>query len=61
MILADFLHDNTESEKYLEKAVSSCLSDLDYAMIGYANVFFKNKDYDFIACKHNACIPINLF
>lgn len=46
MILADFLHDNTESEKYLEKAVSSCLSDLDYAMIGYANVFFKNKDYD---------------
>lgn len=46
MILADFLHDNTESEKYLGKAVSSCLSNLDYAMIGYANVFFKNGDYD---------------
>ena len=46
MILADFLHDNTEAEKYLGKAVSSCLADLDYAMIGYANVFFKDKDYD---------------
>lgn len=46
MILADFLHDHTEARQYLAKAVSSCLADLDYAMIGYANVFFRLGDYD---------------
>lgn len=46
MILADVLHDHTEARQYLAKAVSACLADLDYAMIGYANVFFRLGDYD---------------
>lgn len=46
MILADVLHDHREARQYLAKAVSACLADLDYAMIGFANVFFRLGNYD---------------
>ena len=45
MVLADFLHD-MEGKKYLAKAADAALADLDSVMIGFANVFFNQKNYD---------------
>lgn len=45
MVLADFLHD-MEGRRYLARAADAALADLDSVMIGFANVFFNQKNYD---------------
>ncbi len=46
MVLSDCLHDADGAEKYLRNALSTFAEDINYIMIGYANVFFQRKDYD---------------
>lgn len=45
MVLGDYLHNADEAEKYLGKAFSSYADDINFIMVGYANVFFQRKDY----------------
>lgn len=45
MVLGDYLHNADEAEKYLGKAFSSYVDDINFIMVGYANVFFQRKDY----------------
>lgn len=46
MVLGDYLHDADEAEKYLGRAFRSYADDINFIMVGYANVFFQRKDYD---------------
>lgn len=46
MILADYIHDIDEAGKYLGMAVASVIANLDYAMVGYINVFFQKGNHD---------------
>lgn len=46
MVLSDCLHDADGAEKYLNKAFAAFAEDINYIMIGYANVFFRRKNYD---------------
>ncbi len=46
MVLSDCLHDTDGAEKYLVKAFAAFAEDINYIMIGYANVFFQRKNYD---------------
>ena len=46
MVLGDFLHDASEAEKYLGKAFTAFLEDINFIMVGYANVLFQRKAYD---------------
>lgn len=46
MVLSDYLHDAGGAEKYLIKAFATFAEDINYIMIGYANVFFQRKNYD---------------
>lgn len=46
MVLGDFLHDADEAEKYLGKAFAAFLEDINFIMVGYANVLFQRKAYD---------------
>lgn len=46
MILADYIHDIDEAGKYLGMAVASAIANLNYAMVGYINVFFQKGNYD---------------
>lgn len=46
MVLGDYFHDAVEAEKYLGKAFSAFAEDIHSIMIGYANVFFQQKNYD---------------
>lgn len=46
MILADYIHNVDEAGKYLGMAVASAIANLDYAMIGYINLFFQKGNYD---------------
>lgn len=46
MVLGDYLHDADGAEKYLIKAFATFAEDINYIMIGYANVFFQRKNYD---------------
>lgn len=45
MVLADFIHDVDAAEKYLAKAFTVCLMDMDYIMTGYMNLFFQRKNF----------------
>lgn len=45
MVLGDYLHNADEAEKYLGRAFSSYVDDINFIMVGYANVFFQRKDY----------------
>lgn len=46
MVLGDYLHDADEAEKYLGKAFAAFADDINFIMVGYANVFFQRKNYD---------------
>ena len=46
MVLGDYLHDADEAEKYLGKAFAAFADNINYIMVGYANVFFQRKNYD---------------
>ncbi|MDO4568027.1 MAG: helix-turn-helix domain-containing protein [Clostridia bacterium] len=46
MVLADYLHDADEAEKYLGRAFQAYIDDINSIVVGYANVFFQRKDYD---------------
>lgn len=46
MVLADYLHETKEAKLYLAKAANAALEDMDSVMIGFANVFFQQKEYD---------------
>lgn len=46
MVLGDYLHDADEAEKYLGRAFRSYADDINFIMVGYANVFFQRKNYD---------------
>lgn len=46
MVLADFFHETQEAKHYLAKAADAALENLDSVMIGFANVFFDQKEYD---------------
>ncbi len=46
MVLGDYLHDADGAEKYLGRAFSAFLEDINNIMVGYCNVFFQRMDYD---------------
>lgn len=46
MVLGDYLHNADEAEKYLGRAFSAYIDDINFIMVGYANVFFQRHDYD---------------
>lgn len=46
MVLGDYIHDADEAEKYLGKAFAAFADDINFIMVGYANVFFQRKNYD---------------
>lgn len=45
MIFGDYLHNADEAERYLGKAFCSYADDINFIMVGYANVFFQRKNY----------------
>lgn len=44
MVFGDYLHDADEAEKYLGKAFSEFADNINFIMVGYANVFFQRKN-----------------
>ena len=46
MVLADYLHNADEAEKYLGHAFMTFAEEINSIMVGYANVFFQRKNYD---------------
>lgn len=46
MVFGDYLHDADEAEKYLGKAFAEFADNINFIMVGYANVFFQRKNYD---------------
>ena len=43
MVFGDYLHDADEAEKYLGKAFAEFADNINFIMVGYANVFFSVK------------------
>lgn len=46
MVFGDYLHNADEAEKYLGRAFRAYIDDINFIMVGYANVFFLRHDYD---------------
>ena len=46
MVFGDYLHNADEAEKYLGKAFAEFAENINFIMVGYANVFFLRKNYD---------------
>lgn len=46
MVLGDYLHNADEAEKYLGRAFRAYVDDINFIIVGYANVFFLRRDYD---------------
>lgn len=46
MVLGDYLHDADGAEKYLGKAFAAFADEINNIMVGYANVFFRRRNYD---------------
>lgn len=45
MLLADYYHDVDQAEGYIKKAFEASFDDINFVVIGYANLYFQRKDY----------------